>query len=67
MTPKLNHFIGFLAILIGAFATFDSQIMPILRYLLIYFSMLTIIGVVLYSINMEIDESPTLDKIKDEL
>ncbi len=67
MTPTIKHVVGFLAIVIGAIATFDSNIIPIARYLLIYFSLLTITGVVLYSIYMDVDETPTLDKIKDKL
>lgn len=67
MTLKINHIIGFLAIVIGAIATFDSSMIPTARYLLIYFSLLTITGVVLYSIYIEVDETPSLDKIKDKL
>ena len=67
MLPKLKHIIGLIAIIIGAIATFDSNILPFARYLLIYFSILTITSVLLYSIYIEVDETPTLDKIKDTL
>lgn len=67
MTPKLKHLIGFTAIVTGAIATFDAELIPVARYLLIYLSMLTITGVVLYSIYIDVDQSPTLDKIKERL
>lgn len=66
MTPKLKHILGFVAIVTGALATFDGSMIPIVRYLLIYFSLLVITGVVLHNIYVDMEDSPTLDKIKDE-
>ncbi len=67
MTPKLRHLIGLTAIVMGAFATFDAELVPVVRYLFIYLSMLTITGVVLYNIYTDVDQSPTLDKVKEKL
>ncbi len=66
MTLKLKHIIGFGAIVAGAIATLDGSMMPIMRYLLIYFSLLVITGVVLHGIYIEMEDTPTLDKVKDE-
>jgi hypothetical protein len=66
MTLKLKHVLGFVAVVTGALATLDGNMMPIVRYLSIYFSLLVITGVVLHSIYIEMEETPTLDKVKDE-
>jgi len=67
MTLKHSHILGIASIIIGALATFDSNMLPALRFLLIYFSLLMIVGVVIYSIYIDVDQSPTLDRIKDKL
>ena len=66
MTLKLKHILGVVAVITGALATFDNSMISIVRYLLIYFSLLVIAGVILHDIYMEVEDTPTFDKVKDE-
>jgi len=66
MLNNLKYVLGVLAIIIGAVATFDNGMMPFLRYALIYGSSVTIAFVLLHSLYMDVDNTSTLEKIRDE-
>lgn len=65
---KLQYIVGLLAIIVGAITTLNSNIIPSLRYLAIFVSILVIALIILLEVYLDIDaeDAPTLDKIKDE-
>lgn len=63
---NLKYALGLLAIVTGAIATFDNSMMPSIRYVVIYGSILVISAVLLHSVYVEVDETDTLEKIRDE-
>lgn len=65
-TFKLRYAIGLLAVITGAIATFDYSILPIIRYLGIYISILVIAMILILDVYSVVDDSPTLEKIEDE-
>ena len=66
MKSQFKYVAGLLAIIAGAVATFDNSLMPIIRYLTIYLSLIVIASVILHGIYMEVEDAPTLEKITDE-
>jgi len=65
-TIRPKYVIGLLAIVIGAVATFDVSLVPVIRYLAMYLSILVIAMLILMEVYLPIDDTPTLEKIKDE-
>lgn len=63
---KPQHVIGLLAIVIGAVATLDTTLLPVIRYLGIYVSLIVLAVLLLMDAYQSVDDSPTLEKIKDE-
>lgn len=61
-----KYVLGLLAIVTGALATFDNTLMPVVRYLVIYGSILVVMAVLLHSIYVDVDEESTIEKIRDE-
>jgi hypothetical protein len=65
-TIKLHHVIGLLAMVIGAVATLDTGLLPAIRYLAIYMSILAIAMTLLLSVYQSFDDDPS-NPIKDNL
>jgi len=65
-TIRPKYVIGLLAIVIGAVATFDVSLMPIIRYLAMYLSIFVIAMLILMEVYLQVDDAPTLEKIRDE-
>lgn len=61
-----KYVLGLLAIVTGALATFDNTLMPVVRYLVIYGSILVVMAVLLHSIYVDSDEDSSIEKIKNE-
>lgn len=65
-TIRPKYVIGLLAIVIGAVATFDVSLVPVIRYLAMYLSIFIIAMLILMEVYLPLDDTPTLEKIKDE-
>lgn len=62
----IKYILGLLAIVTGAFATFDNTLIPVVRYLIIYGSILVVMLVLLHSIYSDVDDETTIERIRDE-
>ena len=61
-----KYVLGLLAIVTGALATFDNTLMPVVRYLVIYGSILVVMAVLLHSIYADVDNDSSIEKVKNE-
>ena len=63
---SLKYGFGLLAIITGALATFDNGLEPAIRYVVIYSSILVISMVLIHSVYMDVDNTNSFDKVKNE-
>lgn len=63
---SLKYGFGLLAIVTGALATFDNGLEPAIRYVVIYSSILVISIVLIHSVYMDVDNTDSFDKVKNE-
>lgn len=59
MMPKIRHVIAVFAIITGAVATFDVTIIPSMRYPMIIGCVMIILGVLIFSIQEEAEQTHT--------